>query len=167
MEAKKIADLLVNTTRAGWINQGHNLTGAGAASIQGNAIQTGNETRIAIVTADYVAQTDRGTPWQKIPYSPNSGAKTSQYIQGLQNYARLRFGQNDKEALNTAFRIAYVQKLRREGSPSVGSKAFSKTGRRTGFAEAAYQEALPEIMRIIADDFLKSATRQLANIPNR
>ena len=78
-----------------------------------------------------------------------SGARISKYIQGLKNFARLRFGVSDKEALSIAFAIA--KKHKREGMPTKSSSRFSKTGKRTEAIEDALAEVDDELNKMIED----------------
>ena len=65
---------------------------------------------------DYMATINTGVTASRIPYSRGSGARSSQYIQGLTNYVKRRMGKSDKEAKSIAFAIA--SKHKKEGMPT-------------------------------------------------
>jgi hypothetical protein len=139
-----------------WRSQGHELTGKAAQSIEDQVTQTANGTNIDFYIQDYMANINQGVPSNKIPYSPGSGARYSKYIAGLTRYARLRFSASVKEAESIAFAIA--NKHLKEGLPSIGSKRFSKTGRRTGFIEQGLQSEEDKISKLIEDAVDQSYT---------
>lgn len=117
--------------------QGHHLTGALEESIASN-INESTDVTLEVKAKSYIDPLNSGVPAANIPYDPliSTGAKTSKYIQGLKQFAKLRFGLDDKEALNTAFAIA--NKHKQEGMPTKGSYAFSNTGKRTEVIEETY-----------------------------
>lgn len=130
-----------------WRRQGHELTGKAAQSIEERVTTRAGATRIEFYIEDYMARISEGVPANRIPYSPGSGAASSKYIQGLTRYARLRFGASRKEAERIAFAIARTHL--REGLPSLGSKRFSSTGRRTGFIETALDDEEERLAALI------------------
>jgi hypothetical protein len=130
-----------------WRRQGHELTGKAAQSIEEQVTTAANATRIDFYIQDYMANINQGVPSNRIPYTPGSGAKSSKYIQGLTRYARLRFGADRKEAERIAFAIARTHL--REGLPSLKSKRFSSTGRRTGFIEEGLDKNEDKISQLI------------------
>lgn len=132
-----------------WRAQGHELTGKAARSIEERIVQTTGGVEIQFYIEDYMANINQGVPANRIPYSPGSGAKYSKYIAGLTRYAKLRFGASQKEAENIAFAIA--RKHLKEGMPSIGSKRYSKTGRRTGFIEIGLEQEEDKVGRLIED----------------
>lgn len=140
----KTAKLAVVTE---WRRQGHELTGKAAQSIEEQIERKANGINIQFYIQDYMANINQGVPSNRIPFSPGSGARSSKYIQGLTRYARLRFGANIREAQSIAFAIAH--KHLREGMPSIGSKRFSKSGRRTGFIEEGLQSEEEKIGQLI------------------
>jgi hypothetical protein len=96
---------------------------------------------------DYMAINNSGVTANRIPYTPNSGNKTSKYISGLIDYVKRRMGKSDKEAKGIAFAIA--SKHKREGMPTKGSVRFSTTGKRTGFIEIALEKSSPKFIELI------------------
>lgn len=162
---QQIADTATTAVVIEWKRQGHELTGKAAQSIEEQVTQTANGTRIDFYIQDYMARINEGVPSNRIPYSPGSGARSSKYIQGLTRYARLRFGANRKEAERIAFAIARAHL--REGLPSLRSKRYSSTGRRTGFIEqglegeeekitALIERAVEETLRALVESFFRS-----------
>ena len=154
-QIEKVAE---QATKTRYLEQGHNLTGKGAASIHAQTTTRGNDTVITVYAADYVYILNRGVPAARIPYSQGSGATTSKYIDGLQNYAKLRFGLSDKEALSVAFQIARKQKA--QGMPTIASQRFSKTGKRTGFVNDAILDVIKELKPTIGKLIFKSISQK-------
>ena len=148
--ANQIANILIIAIRKEFILQGHRLTGRINASIEKIVKITASGANILILMNDYGIIQNRGVKAARIPYNPNqrSGKKTSKYITGLQNFARLRFGVGAKEALNIAFAIA--RKQARQGMPTKASFRFSKTGKRTGAINTALLKTDKEIQDLTA-----------------
>lgn len=119
-----------------WMKQGHDLTGKFRESIAYKIRTEGGSTFIDITDgteSGYGVILNKGVPAERIPYNPGSGAGKSKYITGLANYAKLRMGASDKDAVSIAFAIA--TKHKREGMPTKASERFSQTGKRTRFVE--------------------------------
>ena len=83
----------------------------------------------------------------RIPYGTYTGAATSQYIEGLKTYAKLRFRASDEDALGIAFAIA--KKHKKEGMPTSGSYDFSTTGKRTRYIEETIKIITKDIEKLI------------------
>ena len=132
---QQIADMALQGIAIAWRAQGHELTGAAVRDMETRIVQTAKGYRIDGYLNDYMAYLNTGIPASRIPYTRGSGARTSQYIAGLQRYAKMRMGVSDKEALRIAFAIA--SKHKREGMPTRASARYSRTGKRTGFVDAA------------------------------
>lgn len=152
--AKQIGQLLVVALRRQYTLQGHRLTGELNSSIESVVQLTVTGARIQILMNDYGIILNNGTPASRIPYNPRrrSGAGRSQYIQGLEKFARLRMGLSGREALSAAFAIA--KKQSQEGMPTRGSFRFTKTGRRTGAIEAALVDVDKELTEL-TEQFLE------------
>jgi len=144
---EKIANLAIQAVAIEWKVQGHNLTGKAIQELETRIIERGNDTIIEGYVIDYMANINSGVTASRIPYSPGSGARSSQYIQGLINYVKRRMGKSDREAKSIAFAIASRHK--REGMPTKASARFSKTGKRTGFIEQALNDIEPELAKLI------------------
>lgn len=132
-----------------WRAQGHELTGRAAQEVETVIVQKAGGVNIEGYILDYMATISEGVPAGRIPYSPGSGARFSQYIAGLTRYARLRMGASQQEAERIAFAIASTHK--REGMPSERSKRFSSTGRRTGFIASGLDKEEPVLAALIED----------------
>lgn len=127
-------------------DQGHYNTGRLHDSIQYN-IKPGVDTVTAFVECeDYGLAMEFGVPAGKIPFSPGSGAGSSQYIQGLITYFQQK-GLQGREAISAAFATANVE--RRTGMPTPGSYRFSSNGDRLGFASKTLERDLNIIGRIL------------------
>jgi hypothetical protein len=111
--------------------QGHYLTGALEDSVTSQHSQGARGQVLEVFAEGYIDPLNDGVPANKIPYdsSKTTGAEHSKYIEGLTNFAKLRFGLDGKEALGAAFAIA--KKHEKEGMPTKGSYAFSNNGKRT------------------------------------
>lgn len=149
--------------------QGHTLTGSLEQSIQSLLGTDGSGITLDVYANDYLGGREgdasgplnTGVAAERIPFGGNAtGAKTSQYIEGLKNYAKRRFGISDeKVALSAAFAIAKTHK--KEGMPSQGSYAHSQNGQRTESLERtlndnenAYDQILENGIDQELDDYL-------------
>lgn len=146
--ARAIAPIILRVLEEEYEQQGHRLTGNLAKSLETNITSTAVSATVQVLMLEYGRYISDGVPASRIPYSPNSGAKTSRYIQGLTDFAQKRFNVGQKEATRIAFAIARKQK--QEGMPTRSSFKYSKNGRRTGAIEAAFDQALPEMQTALA-----------------
>lgn len=150
----QIADRIRAIIADEWQQQGHDMTEKFMQSIE-YEIET-NDKGAVITFYDgtergYGAILNKGVSAANIPYSPGSGAKSSDYISGLQKFAMhpKRMGITDeREALGVAFAIA--RKHKREGMPLPSTDRFSKTGKRIDFAADALKR--PEIEKILQQE---------------
>jgi hypothetical protein len=143
---QQIANLAIQAVAIEWKNQGHNLTGNAIQQLETRII-AGGDIIIQGYVVDYMANLNAGVPANRIPYSPGSGARSSQYIAGLIDYVKKRMGKSDREAKSIAFAIASRHK--REGMPTKSSARFSSTGKRTGFIEVALDDIEPKLAALI------------------
>lgn len=144
---EQIASIALQAVAIEWKAQGHNLTGKAIQELETQIIERGNGTVIEGYVVDYMANVNSGVPASRIPYSPGSGARSSQYISGLIDYVKKRMGKSQREAQSIAFAIASRHK--REGMPSKASARFSSTGKRTGFIETALDGIEPKLAQLI------------------
>lgn len=144
---EQIAKLALEAVAIEWKAQGHNLTGRAIQELETRIVERGNDTVIEGYVIDYMANINSGVPASRIPYSPGSGARSSQYIAGLISYVQKRMGKSQREAQSIAFAIASRHK--REGMPSKASARFSSTGNRTGFIETALDGVEPKLAALI------------------
>lgn len=135
----KIKDDLVSNSIKNIRLQGHTLTGKLENSIEAQVVQQ-VDIVITLFAESYGIPLNNGVKPSRIPYSQGSGRKTSEYIKGLQMFAKKRMRVSDKEALSIAFAIA--KKHKKEGMPTRGSFKYSRNGKRTAFFEDAVQETL-------------------------
>ena len=145
--ADNIAQMAIDAVANEWKLQGHNLTGAAIKNMETVIRMETKKIIIEGFVPDYMAINNSGVTAAKIPYTPNSGAKTSKYISGLIEYVKKRMGKSDKEAKGIAFAIA--SKHKQEGMPTKASARFSQTGRRTGFIEIALEKKEAEMANLI------------------
>lgn len=138
-----IATEILYTIAEEWKAQGHDLTGDFIKSLR---FEITNGDTIKVYGNHYGAILDAGvTPDQiKYPFAKKR-------IEGLTDYAKIRLGASDKDAISIAFAIA--TKHAREGMPLPSSKRFSKTGKRTGFIEDAEKKFKPIIENIIKNSW--------------
>ncbi len=146
--AEKIGRLALEAVALEWRNQGHELTGNAVKQLKAVTVPSSGGVLVQGFIVDYMANLNQGVPASKIPYNPGSGARSSQYISGLIDYARKRMGaSSDREAEEIAHKIASRHK--REGMPTINSARFSKSGKRTGFIEQALTDVEPKLAALI------------------
>jgi len=139
------AALLNKAFKKAFQEQGHTLTGGWERSIAGTV--KGNELK-----GDanfYGGIVNAGTTPGRVPFGGKGSKKTgrtSKYIQGLFNYWKQR-GLGEKEAMRAAFATAHVQRM--EGMPTIASKRFSSTGKRTAFVAAVEKSAGAEVDTLV------------------
>jgi hypothetical protein len=149
---QKLADdislLAITVVANEWRAQGHELSGSAVKQMETVITEEINAIVIEGLVPDYMAINNQGVTFDKIPYYPGSGRKTSKYIDGLIDYVKRRMGKSDKEAKGIAFAIASKHKL--EGMPTKNSVIkHSKTGKRTGFIEQALDKSSPKFIELI------------------
>ena len=160
----KLIRVIVDAVAAEWKAQGHNLTGQAIQEIEPVVSDMLNGVQIDVMVLDYMSINNTGVPAKNIPYRRGSGAKESEYISGLIQYAKRRFQVGDKEAKQIAFAIATRHK--REGMPTKASARFSSTGKRTGFFEVVIagleerlakiiEESVEETFNFVFDNYFK------------
>ena len=153
-----IANILIEQITDEWVAQGHSLTGAFEQGLESRIITTSGSTKIQIIDTTeqgYGKILDDGVTASQIRY-PYARAR----IKGLTEYAKLRLGAGDKEAISIAFAIA--TKHAKEGMPLPSSKRFSRTGKRTKFVE----DASKRIKDILSKEIKKEIDSNGNNINN-
>jgi hypothetical protein len=146
--ADDISALAIEVIAMEWRAQGHELSGSAVKQMETVIREEIASIVIEGYVPDYMAINNQGVTFDKIPYYPGSGRKTSKYIDGLIDYVKRRMGKSDKEAKGIAFAIASKHKL--EGMPTKNSVIkHSKTGRRTGFIEIALEKSSPKFIELI------------------
>lgn len=152
----KIKNDLVQNTVKNIRLQGHTMTGRLEKSIEVQVVQK-VDIFINLLAESYGIPLNTGVKPSRIPFSKGSGAKTSEYIKGLQRFAKIRMRASDKEALSIAFAIA--KKHKKEGMPSRGSFRYSKNGKRTRFFDDAVNETLASVDAYL-NEFLVSVQKE-------
>jgi hypothetical protein len=140
--------------------QGHELTGATANSMEARISLENGTIALEAYGSKVIAILDKGVAPDRVPFSgTGKSGGTSAYIQGLKQFAMLRFGVDEKTALGIAFAIA--KKHKQEGMPTKGSYQYSETGERLSAVEIVFKEnqkrydgALGEVVDIILEEVL-------------
>jgi hypothetical protein len=142
----KIASTYANAIKKEFIQQGHNLTGKAAKSIEYETKDKAEGFEITVSMLYYGNIVDKGIKPERIPFGKPRAAK-SKYIEGLKKYVQKRMKITGKKALSIAFAIAKVQK--KEGMSTRKSRRFSKTKQRQNFVDAAVENVDKKIDSII------------------
>lgn len=123
-----------------FVYQGHSMNGSWESKLIGEIIESMDRVVISVYGPKHSIYVNNGVSADKIPFTPpgwptaKKNPNRSLYIEGLQRYAKFRFGlTNEKEALGAAFAIA--KKHKAYGMPTAGSYRFSRTGKRTDFVD--------------------------------
>ena len=125
-----IGDEIIKYIGEEWQAQGHDLTGKFKDSLKYKINRGEDFVELDVIGEHYGGIINEGVTADQIKY-PFAKAR----ILGLTNYAKLRMGASDKDAISIAFAIA--TKHARDGMPLPSSRRYSKTGERTKFIEAA------------------------------
>lgn len=158
---EKAAQRIIESIKNEWVLQGHHLTGGFEDKLSYEIEESGNKVMLHILDNTERVHgkiLNRGVPAEKIPFTPGSGKTESKYIKGLIEYAKLRMGATDKEALSIAFAIAYTHL--KEGMPSKGSKKYSKTGKRIEFVDDATVD-MSEVENILRGELFKLLEKKI------
>jgi hypothetical protein len=135
---------LVEELQKELIQQGHKLTGKLVNSIEHAVTNFRRQLSLEISYLRYGAIVNDGVRASRVPFGgKGTGAKTSKYIQALIRWVELRNIAQGIKAQGVAFAIA--RKHKKEGIPTVGSRAFSRNGRRVGFQNIVLADNLDRI----------------------
>lgn len=150
IELEELLEFLADEVGKELTRQGHKLTGKLIRSLAPK-LDAGNKLSGAVLWERYGEAINRGVSRTRIPYAPGSGARHSKYIEALERYVKLRGltpkpGQTHR---NIAFAIA--QKHKQTGLPTVASRKYSQTGRRTGAVEEALERSKADIQTGVED----------------
>lgn len=133
---KQILEFVKSEIQKELAEQGHRATGKLIDSIEIRIEKISGNYRGSIYIEDYGFILDKGVAANKVPYNPNSGAKSSRYIEALKKWiAVVKPGLSERNRTSFAFAIAKTAK--KEGHPTRGSYAFSKNSRRKEWAKYA------------------------------
>lgn len=125
----KINKMLITELQKELRDQGHDLTGELSATMKGIVEQNSLLLTAGVVGKEHGKWVQFATDKSDIPFG-NKSSDHSEYIQGLIDFFQAK-GFTEKKAAPLAFATARVHV--EEGRPSLGSKAYSNTGSRTGF----------------------------------
>ena len=139
-----VGKIIVEAVKKAFIMQGHKMTGELNDNIEYKAAAQINSVSLEFLMLDYGMIQNFGVTPDRIPFNAGSGAKSSKYIDGLKEFAKIKLGKNDKEAERIAFAIAYKQK--KEGMPTKGSKLM---GKKTGAVLDALRNSEDEVTKLI------------------
>lgn len=158
-ELKDLEERIREELMKEWEAQGHVMTGSGISGITYKEAIQPYQFTVEAFSKNYVGILNDGVPAGNIPFSGTTrgrggnGTGKSLYIEGLTKYAMKRMGAGEKEARSIAFAIAYTHK--REGMPSIGSYAFTKTGERTSFVDRVVEKTSGDLEVTVAYIFEK------------
>jgi len=139
---KEIAEAINEKLEKYWLLQGHAMQPSKFIDSLDYEIDKDRLTITGLTDAEYSKFVRSGVSAEKIPFTPGSGKRKSLYIEGLTNYVIRRMGLPPEEALSVAFAIAYTHK--KEGMPTINSRDYSQTGKRTNFIDHAFEEVEKE-----------------------
>jgi hypothetical protein len=155
---EKVKQVLSKALQDEWEAQGHSMTNKIIETIDYVVKQETDAMTISGMMYPYGAIIAAGVTSSKIPYSGHKGkghgGGTSQYIQGIQSFVKLRMRITDeKKSLGIAFAIAQTQKYSGDwmGMPTRGSYAFTKTGKRLAWIEEAFKHNEGLITEVIQE----------------
>lgn len=128
---KEIARDFVEVLREELEGQGHRASGRLINSVEDVVAATLDGFNTDILHNSYGRYQNTGVSARRIPFSPGSGKRTSQFINALAQWVKLKKFTSglDKDILGAAFAIA--KKMKKEGMPTSGAFKHSKNGRRT------------------------------------
>lgn len=153
-DISKLQDILNEALMDEFEAQGHKMTGKLIQDIEYVVKTEVDRIRISGFMYAYGPILNAGVKADNIPFSPRglgfaaSGAGTSLYIKGLQNWVKQRMAINDeKKSLSVAFAIATTQK--KYGMPTSASTFYSSTGKRTEFISDALKNNEDKITEVV------------------
>ena len=154
--AVDLAGLFINELEA----QGHRATGKLIASVVAKVNATLNDIDVALSHLDYGIIVNSGVLASRVPFSRGSGAKTSQFIQALMAWIRVKgfAGGLEKNVRSAAFAIA--TKMKKEGIPTRGSYRVAGNGRRTMWIDYIYnkyQVEWQDQIEVISGDYVENS----------
>lgn len=156
---EKIGDLMVKELAKELIGQGHKATGNLINSIE-YAVETKiNELSLEVEYLSYGLIVEDGVKAAKVPYKRGSGAKSSQYIDGLIQWVKTKgMATEDAAAKSIAFAIANTHKKDTHdgyGIPSAGSFKYSNNGRRLRFQSFVLEQNISKIEQMLNDNIVR------------
>ena len=140
---RKIGELVNQKCVDQFALQGHKMTGAFEESLELLTDDKG----VSCIGNTYGIYVNVGVKPSEIKH-PFARAR----IEGLTSFVEYRMGLSGKEAVGVAFAIARTHK--EEGMPTRGSYQYSDNGKRTDFVDDAIEQAEPEIIDLLFDEFV-------------
>ena len=128
-----IADNLVKELQRQFIEQGHNASGRGVASIRQESELNGRDLNVKIFGLDYLQYVNDGRKAGSMPP-----------VDAIREWVEIKGIASGKEADSAAWAIATA--IKREGSPTQGAYQYTNNGRRTEFIEHTMNEHLQRII---------------------
>jgi len=132
--------LIVEDIRTELRLQGHYLTGALEASIHDEEIHENGGITLTASALEYLEDLETGIAAPQIELSSSRLTEMTRYVE-------LRMGYHGKKATSVAYAI--IKKQQKEGMPTHGSYAFSKTGFRTEVMEQTFDKNQPKFVNLI------------------
>ena len=155
-DISKLQDILNEALMNEFEAQGHKMSGKLINDIEYQVKQEVDRLVLSGYMYAYGSILNAGVKADNIPFSPRglgfspSGAGTSLYIKGLQNWVKQRMSISDEQkSLSVAFAIATTQK--KYGMPTSASTFYSSTGKRTEFISDAFKRDESKITEAVSD----------------
>lgn len=143
-----IADELVKELQREFIEQGHNASGRGVASIRKEVDLQGRDLNIKIFGLDYLQYVNDGRKAGSMPP-----------VEAIREWVEIKGIASGKEADNAAWAIATA--IKREGSPTQGAFDHTNNGRRTQFIEHTLDEHLNRIISHLRTALISTYREQI------
>ena len=170
-QTSKLQKVLSKSLQEEWIAQGHSMNNKIIETIDYITKQESDTLTLSGFMFPYGMIIAAGTKSENIPYSGRTGAGgTSLYIQGLQNWVKLRMNITDeKQSLGIAFAIAQTQKFSGDfiGMPTRGSYAYTSTGKRLEWIQEAFKHNEDKITNSVREMCFNLLSLQLDVILNK
>lgn len=135
--------------------QGHYLTGALEASLRAMEISENGKLVLTAGALGYLEDLEHGIPANEISIDAKSVAEMTGYV-------TLRMGYTGKYATKVA--IAILRKQQKEGNPTRGSYAYTKTGFRTEAVSDTFADHQPKYIAMIDDAAIGSLDKSFHEI---
>lgn len=151
-ELKKVADLVVADIKKELSLQGHEDTGALAASMMSWAAGVTNEVVIQAYAADYINDLVNGVAPSKIRVSAAD-------FENLKGWVGRKIGATSPGE-QASIASAIVRNWKKYGKPSVNSKAYSSTGEVMDAIGIAYEKNEEKYTNFLDDSICESIDKE-------
>ena len=145
-----IANNLVKALQEEFIEQGHNASGRGVASIRSESEISGKDLNVKIFGLDYLQFVNAG---RKVGSMPP--------VDAIREWVEIKGIASGKEADSAAWAIATA--IKREGSPTAGAFNHTNNGRRTQFIEHTMNEHLDRIVSQLRKALMEMYREEILN----